>query len=544
MDKKLFLTPFLILSLIGILMLYGLELLIKDWQLDQQREELLQIAHSVAEVVITKDLSNKAPQLKSTTDNIASLNSGLHLTLINQKGLVLADSGVSAEDIKNLANQRMQPEVAEALESGSGYGIRQNTNTGSDWLYMALRYQNNGDIGIVRTAKSLDMLYAHTQRLRLVLIGIFVLILGTIGILGIIFARQLSQKIASQQHDLELRVEERTREIQLLQRLASLLAACDSFDEAQQVVQDVVPRILGPMNGGVSLFKPESNQYELCMDWNGLWPGEHAFERSHCWAIRKGKFHFSNDKHSTLYCQHMEDEEHHETLCVPLVSHGDTLGIMHLVIDNVEVDPVFEQLAFSIAEHLGLALANLNLHETLRRQAIIDPLTGLYNRRFLEENLEKEINRSQRHGSPLTVMMLDMDYFKRFNDTFGHDAGDYVLKTLGKTLSDRVRKEDIACRIGGEEMAVILPETELKGAEKLADILCNIIRRMHLTFHGNELGQLTVSIGIANFPLHGQDSASLLKAADVALYNAKNNGRDQYEIYGQDPELDPVNNTA
>ena len=525
-------------------MLYSLELLIKDWLLDQQREELLQVSHSLVKVVTDKDLSNTPPQLKAAIDNIANLNNGLYLTVLNQKGAVLADSAASIEDLQNLANQRMQPEITQALESGSGHSIRQSINTGSDWLHIALRYQNNNVTGIVRTSKSLDALYAHTFRLRLILVGIFVLILATIAILGIVFARQLSQKIASQQHDLELRVEERTREIQLLQRLASLLAACDSFDEAQQVVQDVVPRILGPMNGGVSLFKPESNQYELCMDWNGIWPGEHAFERSHCWAIRKGKFHFSNDKHSTLYCQHMEDKEHHETLCVPLVSHGNALGIMHLIIDEVEVDPVFEQLAFSIAEHLGLALANLNLHETLRRQAIIDPLTGLYNRRFLEETLEKEINRSQRHGNPLTVMMLDMDYFKRFNDTFGHDAGDYVLKTLGKTLADRIRKEDIACRIGGEEMAVILPETALKGAEKLADILCNIIRRMHLTFHGKELGQLTVSIGIANFPLHGEDPASLLKAADVALYNAKNNGRDQYEVYGQDPELDPVNHTA
>jgi diguanylate cyclase (GGDEF)-like protein len=530
MDKKLFIGPFIALSLLGLISLFILELTIKNWQLNQIRQDLERVAHSTVESLLQINADGSHYEMELAVDQIIGQGSQYHLSLINQNGLVLGDSILDADGIKNLSNQGAQPEVVEALETGSGSTLRFSEKLDTDLLYAAVRYHYGDNIGIARVSAPLNHLYSTLLKLRLILLGIFVSFMAAVAGLGALFGKHLSQRISDQHHDLEQRVEERTQEIQLLQRLASLLAACDSFDEAQQVVQDVVPRILGSMNGGVSLYKQDSNQLELCMDWNGLWPGEQVFERSDCWAIRKGRFHFSNDKHSTLYCQHMENKEHHETLCVPLLSHGTTIGIMHLIIDDVTVDQVFEQLAFSIAEHLGLALANLNLHETLRQQAIRDPLTGLYNRRFLEEALEKEVNRSQRHNNELTVMMLDMDHFKRFNDTFGHDAGDYVLKTLGKTLADRVRKEDIACRIGGEEMALILPDTNLEGAKVLADMLCNIIRRMHLTFHGQELGQLSVSIGIAGFPHHGHDGTELLKSADVALYNAKESGRDQFQI--------------
>jgi diguanylate cyclase (GGDEF)-like protein len=196
-----------------------------------------------------------------------------------------------------------------------------------------------------------------------------------------------------------------------------------------------------------------------------------------------------------------------------------------------------QQLAVTVAGHIGLALANLKLRDTLRTQSIRDPLTGLYNRRYLKESLEREVRRASRSQRPLAVIILDVDHFKGFNDTLGHDAGDALLHELGTLLQARTRGEDIPCRFGGDEFVIILAGTPMDVATRRAQQLQEGIKRMSVP-HGKEyLNSPTVSLGVAVYPEHGSTGDALLHAADEALYRAKAQGRDQV-VVGQSSEID------
>lgn len=152
------------------------------------------------------------------------------------------------------------------------------------------------------------------------------------------------------------------------------------------------------------------------------------------------------------------------TMCIPLTAHGNTIGMLHLCLDGTDaLADDTKRLAFTIAEHLGLALANLRLQEKLRSQAMRDPLTGLFNRRYFEEAFEKELSEASHKNTPISLLMLDLDHFKRFNDNFGHDAGDYALKEVANLLIREVDEEHIVCRLGGEELAIIAPNCTIKG---------------------------------------------------------------------------------
>jgi diguanylate cyclase (GGDEF)-like protein len=183
-----------------------------------------------------------------------------------------------------------------------------------------------------------------------------------------------------------------------------------------------------------------------------------------------------------------------------------------------------------VAEHFSLALANLKLRETLRNQSIRDPLTGLFNRRYMEETLERELRRAERERRSVAVIMLDIDHFKRFNDEFSHEAGDVVLQELGSLLRSNSRAGDVPCRFGGEEFVLLLPATALADARKRADELRETIGTLHVTYRGQLLGPVRCSMGVAAFPIHGVAGEAILRAADAALYRAKDSGRDQVMV--------------
>jgi len=169
---------------------------------------------------------------------------------------------------------------------------------------------------------------------------------------------------------------------------------------------------------------------------------------------------------------------------------------------------------------VALNLANLKLRETLSNRSIRDPLTGLFNRRYLEESLERELFRALRNRESLGTLMLDLDHFKRFNDTFGHKTGDELLKQMGEFLVANPRGEDIACRYGGDEFTLILPGANLEAARRRAEKLEEAVKGLN----GPYGRYVTLSIGIAVFPEHGATKEELLRAADFALYRAKNEG--------------------
>jgi diguanylate cyclase (GGDEF)-like protein len=218
-----------------------------------------------------------------------------------------------------------------------------------------------------------------------------------------------------------------------------------------------------------------------------------------------------------------------------MMAHGETLGLLYVdtgrgnteVRNKVQSGDLDEQLAKMLAEQAALALANLKLREVLRTQSVRDPLTNLYNRRYMEESLDRELSRAVRKNSPLSLMLIDVDYFKRFNDTFGHEAGDMVLRSLGSLLQTQLRREDIICRYGGEEFIVILPDAALDSTRQRGEQLREATKELVTEFRGQALGKITLSIGVATFPQNGTTVEALVEAADAALYQAKKHGRDR-----------------
>jgi diguanylate cyclase (GGDEF)-like protein len=167
-----------------------------------------------------------------------------------------------------------------------------------------------------------------------------------------------------------------------------------------------------------------------------------------------------------------------------------------------------------------------------RELAIRDGLTGLYNHRYFQENLSVEIARSKRHEHTFSLVFIDVDHFKVYNDTYGHVDGDQVLKTIGSILGEMVRNSDHAYRYGGEEFVLLLPETPKEGAAIVAEKVCQEVE--NYPFHGREtqpLGKLTISAGVATFPLDGETKREIIQSADAALYVAKANGRNMVHIY-------------
>jgi diguanylate cyclase (GGDEF)-like protein len=224
-----------------------------------------------------------------------------------------------------------------------------------------------------------------------------------------------------------------------------------------------------------------------------------------------------------------------------MMAQGKAIGLLHLQYGPNSVDRSEEglqrlkestkqQLAVTMAGHIALAFANLKLRETLHIQAIHDSLTGLFNRRYMEESLRREAYRANRKGTSLGIIMLDIDHFKKFNDKFGHTAGDALLRELGIFLQARIRKEDIACRFGGEEFTLILPDTSLEDAERRAEQLREEIKHLNVQYEEQFLGKITLSLGVAVFPDHGSSPEVLLQAADSALYHAKELGRDRVVV--------------
>jgi diguanylate cyclase (GGDEF)-like protein len=224
-------------------------------------------------------------------------------------------------------------------------------------------------------------------------------------------------------------------------------------------------------------------------------------------------------------------------LCVPIVAQGETLGVLHLqATDEVpQLNSAELSLNTTFAGQVGLSIANIKLREALRTQSVRDALTGLYNRRYLEEVMEREIRRASRAVQSMGFIILDLDHFKQFNDTYGHDAGDTVLREAAAFLVKNVRAEDFVFRYGGEEFVILLPTAELDGARGRAERLRTKIRELTIVYQGQTLRMVTFSMGVSEFPRHGTTSQELMAAADAALYEAKRGGRDRVVVAG-DPE--------
>ena len=335
-------------------------------------------------------------------------------------------------------------------------------------------------------------------------------------------------------------LEQRNRESALLNEMGDLLQTCRTIEEAYEVMAHAAQRLFPTDSGAFALIGNSRNLAETAVVWGEAPPREHVFGPDECWALRRGRAHRVEDPRHGLICPHIHGPLTTGALCVPMVAQGETLGVLHLRValpppgQSADITLALleakQRLAVTVAEHTALALANLRLRESLRSQAIRDPLTGLFNRRYMEESLEREIRRAERNNVPLGIIMLDLDHFKHFNDTFGHAAGDTLLRELGGFLRAHIREADIACRYGGEEFILVFPDATREDVRWRAEQLREAVKHLDVQHRGQPLGGVTLSLGVAVFPEHGMTAEDLLFTADNALYIAKGDGRDRVVV--------------
>ena len=334
-------------------------------------------------------------------------------------------------------------------------------------------------------------------------------------------------------------IEARERQTKLLNEFGELLQACSNVDEAYKITGRLCKQLFPDATGALYIISSSRNVVERVAYWGdeSLLNGS-IFAPDDCWALRGGRLHVM--QHGGVGCHHLPEQTPGVTLCIPLVSQDDTQGIFHLTSSSTDSDAWLTKqqlLAVTVSEQLSIAISNLRLREALRGLSIRDSLTGLYNRRYLEETLERELRRLERNHTTLCLLVFDVDHFKTFNDTFGHDAGDVVLKKLADLLKQNSRSSDIACRYGGEEFIVVLPDTTEAIALQRATSLHEQLQLLDVTYHEQSLGDITVSIGIAVAPEQGSTLEVLIRHADLALYQAKQTGRNKTVLASSLPEL-------
>jgi diguanylate cyclase (GGDEF)-like protein len=331
-----------------------------------------------------------------------------------------------------------------------------------------------------------------------------------------------------------------------LTELGEMLQSCRSLDEAVSGLNISLPRLLPASSGSIHMINSSKNLIEAVAHWGSADDSTASiFGPDDCWALRRGHAYPLAGTTPAFTCRHLQEsrESHpeHSHLCVPMIAQGEILGVISVTSDR-DIRDAERSNMIAACDSISMALANLKLQETLRTQSLRDPLTGLFNRRYLEASFEREIQRAERRKIPLSVLMLDVDHFKRFNDSFGHDAGDTLLAQFGALLARVVRTEDVTCRYGGEEFTVLMPEADTELAKIRAEEICAAVRAMNVQHRNISLGKITVSIGVATFKEHGRTPEELMRNADNALYLAKNNGRDQVRIAetlhpGAEPDL-------
>ncbi|MGO9127612.1 MAG: PAS domain S-box protein [Terriglobales bacterium] len=351
--------------------------------------------------------------------------------------------------------------------------------------------------------------------------------------------------------------EQHAREAVQLTELVDILESCQTVEEACKITANTLPVMLSSASGALCITTSSRNMVEAVAAWGDGLTTAKTFAPDDCWALRRGKIHRVNDAASPLRCAHVGGSPGGGYVCVPLAAQGETLGVLCLECPSPSPilslgspqDPMeaLARQAGAVGDCISMALANLRLREVLRSQSIRDPLTGLFNRRYMEESLEREVHRAVRNHECVTLLMLDIDHFKQFNDTFGHQGGDALLRGFGDFLIQRTRGQDVACRYGGEEFVLILAGATADGGCKRAELLRQELKQLTVEHAGKVLGRISVSIGVSAFPGHGATGEELLHAADQALYRAKTEGRDRVVVSSNalnpSPEISPTPST-
>jgi diguanylate cyclase (GGDEF)-like protein len=331
-----------------------------------------------------------------------------------------------------------------------------------------------------------------------------------------------------------------TREIQIMSEFNEWLQSAKSESELYGMIASVMGQFISSSTGSLYIYANSRDVLECVKTWNGTQIVE-TMHPDDCWGLRRGRTYVYDNGGDGIHfsCSHTTPDGSNEYCCIPILAHGETVGLLHLERrDTGGCDTETSRFSFAeerrmgsaCAEQISLAIANIKLREQLRDQSIRDSLTGLYNRRYMMETCQREFARARRMGQQVSLLSIDVDYFKKFNDNHGHDAGDTVLRAVGECLRSTFREEDVPCRFGGEEFVVVMPGTEFGVAERRAEDLRKNIESLVVRYADGKLPRITISIGVASFPNMGDNPIAVMKAADHALYAAKSAGRNCVQL--------------
>ena len=313
-------------------------------------------------------------------------------------------------------------------------------------------------------------------------------------------------------------------QIEQLFAMTDMLQSAETHEDAGAILEATATQLLPQFRGALYIFNNSADRLDRLRYWphgEGCNPAE-ALVPGNCWALKRGKPHINDPHAGTLCCLHNNGVI--STLELPMIARGKVHGLLMLA--TLEEDGTTQlqgitRIGRALADSVSLALANIALQEKLRTQSLRDPLTGLYNRRYMEDALERYLSMAERSNSPTSVVMIDLDHFKQLNDTHGHAKGDAVLRDVAVQLVGSLRPSDVLSRYGGEELLVIMPGCGLDDALLKAEILRARIESLG-ALHG---AAISASLGVASVPETANGLTDIVAMADSALYSAKRAGR-------------------
>lgn len=400
-------------------------------------------------------------------------------------------------------------------------GLRDLFTVGGDLQ----RYRRLLWIGQCGTAALLLVSLLLSGRAASVLIALGAALMGGQFLMSRLVARR-STLLIEEHARLFREAEDSRQQIELLFAMTDMLQSAENHEDVGAILEASAVSLLPAFRGGLYIFNNSNDRLDLIRHWprgedcnpaTALVPGN-------CWALKRGKPHINDPHKGTLCCAHNNGV--FSTLELPMIARGKVHGLLMLatgVPDGTGQLQAIKRIARALADSVSLALANISLQEKLRTQSLRDPLTGLYNRRYMEDALERYISLSERDGNPLAVLMIDLDHFKKLNDTHGHAKGDAVLREVAGQLVGSLRPADVVARYGGEELMVILPNCGLDDAVLKAEMLRSRIEGLS-AIHGTPI---SASLGVAAIPENATGAGEVVALADGALYVAKQAGRNR-----------------
>ena len=329
----------------------------------------------------------------------------------------------------------------------------------------------------------------------------------------------------------------RQSERQLLALTSEWLYSAKSFDELLMVIRRAMHTLIPEAEGALYIYDSSRSMLECVVSWGTAPDFASHILPDDCWALRRGRAYAYGSKPIEFVCDHV-GKPGTPYFCLPIIAHGETIGLMHIVFDGFEEGGIMRHMRAEVlrnrwdislicAEQISLAVANVRLRQALHEKSVRDPLTGLWNRRWFTEHATREITLAEREGRALALIALDIDHFKTFNDSFGHEAGDLVLKEVGRTLTFLRGDHAHPCRLGGEEFVIVCTAHDAAAAVDYAETLRKMISEISLSAAGKSLPAVTVSAGVGMLGRDGTSLDTILKAADQALYRAKSEGRNR-----------------